>query len=63
MLIFFVAGFGGSIGPVVGGVIYDRSGSYASAWLLNLIVLVAISVLILALKPAKATDVARKHPD
>jgi MFS family permease len=58
MLIFFVAGIGGSIGPVVGGVIFDRTGSYANAWLLNLIVLMAISLLILTLKPAKAKVVA-----
>jgi len=61
MLIFFVAGFGGSIGPVIGGVIYDRNGSYGNAWLLNLIVLMAISVLILTLKPANAKDAARKN--
>jgi MFS family permease len=53
MLIFFVAGVGGSIGPLVGGAIYDRTGSYASAWLLDLLLLLAISLLILALKPAK----------
>jgi len=56
MLIFFVAGIGGSIGPVVGGVIYDRTGSYANAWLLALGALMAISALILTLKPAKAKD-------
>jgi MFS family permease len=54
MLIFFVAGVGGSIGPLIGGMIYDRTGSYANAWLLNVILLTAISFLILALKPAKA---------
>jgi len=63
MLIFFVAGFGGSIGPVIGGLIYDRTGSYVNAWLLNLILLMAISVLILALKPAKARATAPVNPD
>ena len=63
MLIFFVAGIGGSIGPVIGGLIYDRTGSYGNAWLLNLILLMAISVLILTLKPAKANDTARQTPD
>ena len=58
MLIFFVAGVGGSIGPVVGGAIYDRSGSYANAWLLDLIVLIVISLLILTLKPARARAAA-----
>lgn len=53
MLIFFVAGVGGSIGPVIGGVIYDRTGSYVNAWLLNVVLLVVISFLILTLKPAK----------
>jgi sugar phosphate permease len=56
MLIFFVAGVGGSIGPVVGGVIYDRTGSYANAWLLNLIALMAISLVILTLKPAMGKE-------
>jgi MFS family permease len=63
MLIFFVAGFGGSIGPIVGGLIYDRTGSYVKAWLLNLIVLMAISGLILTLKPARAKGTARRNPD
>jgi MFS family permease len=63
MLIFFVAGIGGSIGPVIGGLIYDRTGSYANAWRLNLILLMAISVLVLTLKPATAKDTARQHPD
>lgn len=58
MLIFFVAGVGGSIGPVVGGAIYDRTGSYANAWLLALIVLTAVSLLILTLKPARAKESA-----
>jgi len=44
---------------VVGGVIYDRSGSYANAWLLSLSVLMAISLLILTLKPAKAREAAQ----
>jgi MFS family permease len=55
MLIFFVAGFGGSIGPVIGGLIYDRTGSYVYAWLLNLILLLGISLLILTLKRGKAS--------
>jgi MFS family permease len=62
MLIFFVAGAGGSIGPVVGGVIYDRTGSYTGAWLLNVILLVAISFLILTLKPARAKTAGTGGP-
>jgi MFS family permease len=59
MLIFFVAGVGGSLGPVIGGLIFDRTGSYTNAWLLDLILLMVISVLILALKPAKVRAAAR----
>lgn len=58
MLIFFAAGCGGSVGPVVGGLIYDRTGSYAQAWLLNMILLFLISGLMLTLKPAKTTSAA-----
>jgi MFS family permease len=53
LLILFVAGIGGSIGPVVGGLIYDRTGSYVSAWIVNLVLLLIISGLILTLKPAR----------
>ncbi|MFB3816561.1 MAG: MFS transporter [Candidatus Methylomirabilales bacterium] len=56
MLIFFVAGVGGSIGPVIGGAVYDRTGSYANAWLLDLIMLLLISLLVLGLKPARARE-------
>ncbi|MDA8124555.1 MAG: MFS transporter [Deltaproteobacteria bacterium] len=41
----------GAIGPVVTGYIYDRSGSYISAWLVNLAALVVATFLILAMKP------------
>jgi MFS family permease len=49
---FFVAGFGGSFGPVFGGIIYDATGSYTVAWQINLAVLVLVTVLIQFLKPA-----------
>ena len=52
-LIFFTAGVGGSMGPVLGGIIYDSTGSYDYAWRLNIAVLIFISLLILALKPKK----------
>ncbi len=52
-LIFFVAGIGGSIGPALGGMIFDNTGSYAAAWAFNAASLVAASVLILFLKSAK----------
>jgi MFS family permease len=59
VLVLFVAGCGGSMGPVIGGFVYDRTGSYVYAWVLNLTLLIIISVLILTLKPAKAKDTAR----
>ena len=51
MLTFFMT-VGGSIGPVLTGYIYDISGSYRSAWLLNLALMLLATFLILALKPA-----------
>ncbi|MDO9528400.1 MAG: hypothetical protein Q7J27_04480, partial [Syntrophales bacterium] len=48
---FFVAGFGGGIGPSLGGMIYDKFGSYAYAWQFNLIILIAVALLVLTLKP------------
>jgi len=51
---FFMAGIGGGLGPLIGGLIFDRTGSYANAWILNLILLLFISGLILTLQPAKA---------
>ena len=59
MLMLFVAGVGGSLGPVIGGLIYDRTGSYVNAWIFNLILLLFISGLILTLKPARATGATR----
>ena len=59
MLIFFVAGVGGSLGPVIGGLIFDRTGSYMQAWLLDLISLLVISALILAMKPAAGKTAGR----
>jgi MFS family permease len=54
VLTFFAAGIGGGVGPVMAGYIYDRTGSYQGAWLLNLAVLLIVTFLILALKPAVA---------
>lgn len=54
MMVFFVMVIGGSTGPMITGYIYDLTGSYANAWLLNLAVLVFVTFLILTLKkPAK----------
>ena len=53
LLTFFTAGIGGSMGPVLGGFIYDKTGSYAFAWSMNIIVLISVSLLILILKPKR----------
>ena len=50
LLVFFVMAIGGSTGPMITGYIYDLTGSYANAWLLNLAVLVIVTFLILTLK-------------
>jgi len=50
MLTFFVVGLGGSLGPLVGGWVYDASGSYRAAWWLNLALLVAATGGIVSMK-------------
>jgi len=50
LLIFFVAGIGGGIGPFLGGIIFDWTGSYAFAWQFSTVILFAVSLLILTLK-------------
>ena len=50
LLIFFATGFGGSIGPVLGGYIYDKTGSYDLGWVINSVILVFVGFLILTLK-------------
>ncbi len=39
LLTFFVVGVGGALGPLLGGVIHDLTGSYRPAWVLNLVLL------------------------
>ncbi len=51
VLTFFAAGIGGSAGPLLCGLIYDRYGSYDYAWRINLSVLMIITFLIMVLKP------------
>jgi sugar phosphate permease len=59
MQVFFVMGIGGTSGPMIAGYIYDLTGSYANAWLLNLAVLVIVTFLILTLKkPGKESSQA-----
>jgi sugar phosphate permease len=51
VLTFFAAGVGGGLGPIIGGIIYDRLGSYIYAWQFNLIILIIVAFLMLTLKP------------
>jgi MFS family permease len=48
--VFFVMAIGGATGPMITGYIYDLTGSYANAWLMNLAALVIVTFLILTLK-------------
>jgi MFS family permease len=52
LLTFFI-GTGGAIGPVLGGFIYDKFGSYHYLWLINIFVLSCIATAILTLKKGK----------
>jgi len=56
-LTFFVVGFGGSLGPLFGGIIYDKFGSYTYAWQFNMIMLLLVTVIVLALKPGNAREI------
>ena len=51
LLTFFSTGIGGALGPIIGGFIFDKTGSYKSGWIMNAVFLLIISLLILALKP------------
>ncbi|PKN77151.1 MAG: hypothetical protein CVU52_01740 [Deltaproteobacteria bacterium HGW-Deltaproteobacteria-10] len=52
LLTFFI-GIGGSLGPILGGFIYDYFGSYRYLWLINISVLILIIITILTLKKGK----------
>jgi MFS family permease len=56
-LITFFIGIGGAIGPVLGGVIYDKFGSYHYLWLINIFVLGCIAIAVLTLKKGKQYSV------
>jgi len=60
LLIFFATGIGGSVGPVLGGYIFDSSGSYGPGWLICIATLLIVAALILTLKP-KVTGVESKR--
>ena len=51
VLIFFATGLGGSVGPLLGGYIFDRTNSYDIGWLICMIALLIVAVTILTLKP------------
>jgi MFS family permease len=51
VLIFFATGLGGSVGPILGGYIYDTTGAFDLGWQICLIALVIVAIVILALKP------------
>jgi MFS family permease len=51
LLTFFSTGLGGALGPILGGFIFDKTGSYRLGWIMNTVFLLIISLLILALKP------------
>jgi MFS family permease len=50
LLNFFVAGVGGGLGPIIGGILYDALGSYRFVWALNIVLLLAASAGLTALK-------------
>jgi MFS family permease len=59
LLTFFVVGVGGAIGPILGGVVYDATGSYRTAWLMNLALLVVSAIGIATLKRTPVSPAAR----
>jgi len=50
ILVFFATGLGGSVGPLLGGYIFDRTNSYDIGWMICLVALIVVAVMILALK-------------
>ncbi len=51
LLIFFATGVGGSMGPILGGLIFDKTGSYGLGWLISAAILMFVTFIILTLKP------------
>ena len=54
LLTFFSTGIGGALGPILGGFIFDKTGSYRLGWVMNIVFLLIISLLILALNPSRS---------
>ena len=63
LLTCFTVGVAGSVGPLLGGLIYDRTGSYRTVWVFNLIILVIAAVLILALRREGGSGVQGGGPE
>jgi MFS family permease len=53
-LIFFATGVGGSIGPMLGGYIYDKTGAFDLGWVISMVALIVVAVTILVLKPKES---------
>ncbi|MCP4630238.1 MAG: MFS transporter [bacterium] len=51
VLIFFATGLGGSVGPILGGYIYDTTNSFDLGWQICVVALVIVALVILVLKP------------
>ncbi|MBN2438481.1 MAG: MFS transporter [Deltaproteobacteria bacterium] len=63
LIAFFAIGLGGSLGPILGGIIYDATGSYTFAWQINLAVLMVVTVLIQFLKTAHIPETIQRQAD
>ena len=55
ILIFFATGLGGSVGPLLGGYIYDVTGAFDIGWQICMVALVIVALAILALKSNRST--------
>lgn len=51
-LLTVLIGAGGSIGPFLGGLLFDFLGDYRGVWIVDLAVLIAVVLLLFSLKPA-----------
>ncbi|HLH78282.1 MAG TPA: MFS transporter [Candidatus Binataceae bacterium] len=56
-LVLFIATFGTAMGPVMAGHIYDRTGSYAPAFGVALVLCLAAALMLWLVRPAEGRDV------
>ncbi len=61
LLIFFVVGLGGALGPLLGGLVYDLAGSYRWAWMLDVGLLIGAAAGVMTL--ARQLREAASKPD